>query len=569
MKNRLYQTNALDAIDTGIEQGVYHQLISMATGTGKTHVFAQLKERLKATLPGQQLILAHREELIDQAVRKTQHLNPTLRVDKEKGKHHADPSISDIIVASVSTLGRKGTKRVFNYNWERVDKVVTDEAHHSIASSYMNIYEAGGYLIPGDKRLLLGMTATPQRGDGKALAQLYKKIVYVYSLRQAITEGWLVDIRGIKVQTKVSLDQVKTSEGDYDTKELANTVDIPVRNQQVAKAYLDYGEERQAIGFTVNIAHAQHLAEMFLHYGIAAEAIWGDDPERANKLARHRAGTTIVLFNCGVLTEGYDDWRIGCIILACPTKSAVKFTQMVGRGTRLEELEGGMVPNLLDWSGRPLKRDCIMLDVVDATSRNSLVTLPTLMGMAGSLNLKGGSLLGAIQRLEEAQAKYSHLDFSQLEDINSLESFIEQVDLFVVKFSPEVEGNSDFTWHNGASGGYILMLPKTEGDSQRNEIRITQNMLDKFEIKAYIKGKRYKGERDTIESVFQAADKLVQDICPEALKLVKREATWHNLPPTAGQLRLIVKFFRNKPLPSNLTRGQASALIGSKLAKRA
>lgn len=541
----------------------------MATGTGKTHVFAQLKERLKDKLPGQQLILAHREELIDQAVRKTQRLNPTLRVDKEQAEHRADPSIADIIVASVGTLGRKGTKRVLNYNWERVDKVVPDEAHHSIAPSYMNIFEAGGYLKPGDKRLVLGVTATPQRGDGQALARLYKKIIFTYSLRQAIEEGWLVDIRGFKVQTKVSLDQVKTTQGDYNERELASTVDIPTRNQQVVKAYMDYGEGRQGVAFTVDIAHAQHLAEMFRHYGVKAEAIWGNDPDRADKLLRHRAGEISILCNCGVLTEGYDDWRLGCVIIACPTRSAVKFVQMAGRLTRLEELEDGTTPNLLDWTGRPIKRDGILIDVVDATSRNSAVTLPTLMGMAGTLNLNGKSLVGAVKRLEKAQEEYSHLDFSRLPDIDSLESYIQQVDVFQVHFPTEVEENSAFSWHAGATGGYILMLPKQEGDDNPNEIRVVQNMLDKWEITGYIKGKKYRGERNTIEDAFGAADKLVQDFVPEALTLVKREATWHGLPPTEGQLNLISKFFRGAPVPKNLTRGQASALIGSKLAQRA
>jgi hypothetical protein len=112
------------------------------------------------------------------------------------------------------------------------------------------------------------------------------------------------------------------------------------------------------------------------------------------------------------------------------------------------------------------------------------------------------------------------------------------------------------------------MLPKVDGD-EKNEIRITQNMLDKYEIRGHIKGKRYRGERDTIETAFGAADKLVQDLVPEALKIVKREATWHGLPPTEGQLKLIAKLLRGRALPKDLTRGQASALIGSRLAKKA
>jgi superfamily II DNA or RNA helicase len=563
MHNRPYQNEALGAIKSNFEQGVYRQLVVMAGGSGKTVIFAQLPEYLKEHLPGQQLVLAHREELIDQAIETLRLTNPNIRIDKEKAKHKADPSLADVIVASVGTLGRKGTKRILKYNWERFDKVITDEAHHSLADSYMNIYEAGGYLKPEDNRLLIGFTATPQRGDGEALARLYKKIVYVYSLRQAITEGWLVDLKGIRINTNTSLDHVKTVRGDFDENELADTVNNPARNQAIVKAYLEHGEDRQAIGFTVNVKHAQDLAEMFKNYGVKAEAIWGDDPERAEKAQKHKSKDIRAVLNCALWVEGYDDWKVSCILNSCPTKSPVKFQQSILRGTRLEKLEDGTTPNLLAWTGRPIKRDCLVIDTVDSTKRHNVLTLPTLMGLSSKLDLKGKSLLWSVQHLEKAQEDYSHLDFSNLTDIDALETYTTSIDLFQIHFSPEVEQNSEFTWHSSAAGGYILNLP------DRDKIEIVQNLLDKWQVSATIKGKRYKGERDTMEAVFQAADKLVQDICPESLKIVKREATWYNDPPSAAQLGLLAKFFRNQKLPANLTKGQASALIGSKLAKRA
>lgn len=541
----------------------------MATGTGKTVIFSKLPQRLKHVLPGQTVIYAHREELIDQAIDKMRAANPSLRIDKEMAKHQADPSLADVVVASVATLGRAGSKRLDKFNWENFDKHTTDEAHHSVATSYLNIYERAGVLRPDYKGLLTGFTATPQRGDGQALAKLYQKIVYTYSLRNAIEDGWLVDVRGIKVKTNISLDHIKTVAGDFEEKELASTVDTPIRNQLAALAYKQYGEGRQAIGFAVTIEHAKHLAETFRFYGINAEAVWGVDPERADKLERHRAGEISVLFNVDVLTEGYDDWHISCIIDCAPTKSPVKYTQRIGRATRLEDGTG----NLLDWTGRPIKRDCLIIDVADASKRHSLITLPTLMGMASGLNLNGKSLVGAARALEEAQEKYAHLDFAGLENLDDLSEYIEKVDLFKVKFLPEVEENSEFSWHGSPTGGYILMLPPERDTNGKiiksNDIRINQNLLDKWELEAYIKGKRYKGERDSIEAIFQAADKLVQDFCPEEIKLVKREATWHNLPPTQGQLNLLAKFFKGMPIPKDMTRGKASQLIGSKLAKKA
>jgi superfamily II DNA or RNA helicase len=564
-------------------------LLGDFTVTHNTVVFSQLPERLKDILPGQSLVLAHREELIDQAVAKMRLINPTLRIDKEKAEHKADPSLADVIVASVATLGRKGTKRLDKYNWQNFDKFITDEAHHSIASSYTNIYEAAGILTTGDKRLLLGVTATPSRGDGKALAQLYQKIVYSYSMRQAIEDGWLVDVRGVRVTTNTSLDAVKTVGGDFAQDMLADAVNNPTRNQGIVKAWLDYGENRQTIVFTVDIQHAVDLAEMFKHHGVNAEAIWGNDPERARKLERHRNGDITVLLNCGVLTEGYDDWRIGCIILARPTKSSVLFTQMVGRGTRLQDGTGNlnellklntnpvyaitlpqrfMMPadstgNTINYTTAPIKRDCVVIDVVDASSRHSLVTLPTLMGMSAHMNLKGESVVKAIRRIEEAQKQHSNIDFTQLQDITQLKTYIEQVNLFDIKFPAEVEDNSQLSWHPAADGGFVLLLP------DRQEIRVKENILSQWEISGIIKGQKYKGIRDTIDAAFKAADDLVYEKSPEALKLLRREEKWHSQPATVAQLNLLRKLFKGKPLPTDLDKGKASKMISSFLAGKA
>lgn len=540
MQDRPYQIKAHKNIRSEYLKGNNRQLISMATGTGKTVVFSQLPTKLNDILPGQQMILAHREELIDQAIDKMRTVNPSLRIDKEMAAHRADPSLADVVVASVATLGRKGTKRLLKYNWQNFDKYVTDEAHHSVAQTYLNIYDSAGLLTPGDKRLLLGVTATPQRGDGKAMASIYQKISFVYSMRQAIEDGYLVDVRGIRVRTNTSLDGVKSTGGDYQIDDLAETVNTPQRNQMIVKAWLDHAKGRKTIGFTVDIQHAVDLADMFVMHGVTAEAVWGDDPERKEKLARHRAGETDVLLNCGILTEGYDDPGVQCIILGRPTKSPVLYVQMVGRGTRLDDG----------------KTDCLILDVVDASTRNTLITLPTLMGLSAALDLKGEGLYKSVREIEKAAKEYPAIDFSKLADINSIQTMVEEADMFTVNFPPEVESGSELSWHGAATGGYVLMLPN------KDEVRIRQNMLDRWEISGNIKGLKYKGERNTLEEVFAAADKLVTETVPESLKIVKREEKWHNDPPTEKQLKTLMKFFKGKPLPLDLTKGQASKILG-------
>lgn len=589
MENRPYQDNCHQAIKSEYIKGITRQLVAMATGTGKTVIFSQLPDRVRDILPGQQIITAHRDELIDQAVTTMREINPGLRIDKEKAEHHADPSTADVIVASIQSIGRAGTKRLQNYNWERFDKFINDEAHHSVAQSYFNFYETAGLLRDGDKRLLLGVTATPQRSSGSALVKLYKKIVFSYSIRQAIQDGWLVDVRGIRVRTDTSLDSVRTTAGDFNEGDLADAVNNPKRNQRIVKAWLDHGENRQTVVFTVDIKHAQDLAEMFRHYGVRAEAIWGSDPERADKLARHRKRDTTVLLNCGVLTEGYDDWQIGCIVPARPTKSGALFTQMVGRGTRLQAGTGNLLQatsncgfclgkGVVDSGGFTpwdapidvacgctyIKRDCIVIDVVDLSSKHSLVTLPTLMGMNPKLDLKGGSMVSAIQRIEEVQRQYPNLDYSQLEDISQLDTWTENVDLFDIKFPEEVEHNSELTWHPAADGGFVLLLPNKAG-----QVKLQQNMLEEWEIQGVIHGQKYRGIRNDMGQAFGAADDLVLGKIGTDAKLVKQKEEWHEDPPTEKQLNTLRKIMKGKPIPVDLTKGQASRIIGNFIAGKA
>jgi superfamily II DNA or RNA helicase len=546
MALRPYQQATLSAIKENFNKGAHRQLVSSATGTGKSVTLSHIPETMRSELPGQMLVLVHREELVDQNISKLKLYNPELSVSKEMAGDYADVN-ADVIVASVATLGRSNSSRADRFPWEKITTVVTDECHHSTAQSYLNIYERADVLRTDTHKLHVGFTATPSRADGEGLYKVYDKIVFQYGMRQAIEDGYLVEVKGIRVPTSTSLDGVKTVKGDFDQKDLADAVNNPERNQRIVKAWLDVAEGRRTVAFTVDIAHAKDMAEMFRHYGVKAEAIWGDDPDRADKLKRHQAGEITVLANCGVLTEGYDDPGVSCIVLARPTKSGVFFTQAVGRGTRL--LEG--------------KADCLVLDVVDASSRHSLVTLPTLMGMSAKLDLKGQGVVFAAKQLEEAQKQFPHINFNDLPDIGQLKSYVESVSLFDIKFPAEVEQNSQLSWYPNATGGYTIMLP------DKDSLMIEQNLLDKWELSGRIRGKKYRGERDTVEAAFKAADDLIHNVAPEVLKVLRREETWHGDPATPSQLKLLTKFYKGKPIPPDLTKGKASRLIGSFMAGKA
>jgi ATP-dependent helicase IRC3 len=559
-------------------------IVSMATGSGKTVVFSQLYEDLKSRLPGKMLVLAHTEELVDQNIKTLREINPTLRIDKEMAKHKADPSKADIIVASVASLGRKGTSRVLKYNWDEWDKVIVDEAHHTPADHYRNILDCAGMFRLGTHKLLLGVTATTQRSDGKALGEFFKRISYVYSLRQAIDDGWLVDVKGYRVDTTTNLADVGNTGDDFNKNELGDKINNPERNSRVVAAWLKLGQDRQTVVFAASIDHAQKLAAAFTFEGVHAEAIWGDDLERAQKLKRHKEKTTRILVNMGVLVEGYDDWQIACIVHARPTKSECLFTQMTGRGTRLQEDTGNLKDYVLadgtGWIGGDIKQDCIIIDVVDNTDIHSLMTLPSLMGLPNGLNLNGESAVGAKRQLDELQEKHPKIDFKDLTALSDAEQFIEQVNLFEVRFPAEVEANSELMWFK-TMDGYRMTVPapainKVGEPLRRGEkggVTIQKNVLGTWDVRGRIKDCSFHGIRGTMEEAFVAADNIVREKAGQLLSFMNRKGTWQGdlmirEGKSAKQFKLLSNLYPGRKWPEDTTKGQASFWIDKKIGKK-
>jgi ATP-dependent helicase IRC3 len=211
---RPYQRDILAAIRDNYRAGVHRQLVSAATGCGKTICFAQIPSLMHADCPGQILVLVHTEELVQQNFEELRASNPDLHVSIEMAEQHADPN-ADIIVASVPTLGRTQTKRRKNFNWDNISICICDEAHHSTATTYRNIFEAGGFLEEGTHKLLVGFTATANRADGTPLKDIYEKIVADYPMRRGIEEKYLCDVTGVRVNTQVNLDHVHTINREF------------------------------------------------------------------------------------------------------------------------------------------------------------------------------------------------------------------------------------------------------------------------------------------------------------------------------------------------------------------
>lgn len=562
------QEECLDAILAAYLEGIRQQLVVQATGTGKAVLIANIWKKLRHLLPGKVLVFVHTEELVKQLVKTCEEWNPELKVGREQAEHYAD-SDCNIVVSCVASIGREGAQRLMRFG--EFDIIICDEAHHSIASTYLNVFEMTGVLKPDSKKLLVGFTATPKRknltrSQKKAVTTLddeeifslksvYKKIVFTYPIRKAIKEGWLVPLKGFKLKTDTDLSEVKTTAGDYAQDELAVAVNTAGRNAQIIKFWLDCAERRTTIVFTVNIKHAQDLAADFCKAGVKAEAIWGTDPDRADRLRRFKTGEIEVLCNCGVLIEGFDAWNVMCVLDTAPTKSSSKYTQKIGRGTRLEEGTGNLLEAIA--SGKPLrKKDCYILDVCDNNKRCSLVTLPSLVGLNPDFDLHGKSVTDAIDEIEAVQEKNPGIDFSGLLDLSKVKVYVESLDLFSEPYTEEVKEFSSMTWMHTQDGAYVLMVPESREvqagkqfwNYKHEKLHITPNELDEYVLSiTAVDNDRQLGTFNTLKEAFETADEVIRRCRPDRVKLLQRDAGWHGGPASDASKKYLKKLVGKKP----------------------
>jgi hypothetical protein len=244
----------------------------------------------------------------------------------------------------------------------RFDTVVVDEAHHAAARSYRRIIT---HLEASP--LILGVTATPRRSDGR-LGDVWQEVTFQRGIAEMIQAGYLADVRGIRVGLEaVDLDNVAQSGGDYDPDALGDALEQASAPRHILAAYHQHAAGRKTAIFVPTVALAHTVARVFSDAGIAAGALDGSTPyeHRREILDRLRTGHTRVVVNVGVLSEGWDEPSLECIVIATPTRSQVKYAQIAGRGLRTY----------------PGKTDCLIIDVVGVTDRLDLQTLPRLFGL--------------------------------------------------------------------------------------------------------------------------------------------------------------------------------------------
>jgi len=323
MELRPYQEAARTAIESEWSRGVKNTLLVLPTGTGKTVCFSKVVEdQVKAG--DRCLILAHRGELLDQAADKLEKLTG-LHASVEKAGESSLDSFYRVTVGSVQTMMRES--RLARFPEDYFGTIVVDEAHHSTADSYTRILEHFG----GAK--VLGVTATPDRGDKKNLGQIFETLAYEYTLPQAIKEGYLCKIKAQTIPLALDISDVGISAGDLKAGELGDALEPYL--ESIADEMLEYCQDRKTVVFLPLVKTSQTFRDILNSRGFKAAEVNGNSADRTEILEAFENGEYNVLCNSMLLTEGWDCPSVDCIIVLRPTKIRSLYAQMIGRGTRL------------------------------------------------------------------------------------------------------------------------------------------------------------------------------------------------------------------------------------------
>ncbi|KAI1007460.1 putative ATP-dependent helicase [Podosphaera aphanis] len=563
---RAYQEDCIQTVLTNLKEGHKRLGISLATGAGKTIIFTQLIDRVepRGEDANQTLILAHRQELVDQAARHCLHAYADKKVEIEMGIMHAS-GFADITVASIQSL--RSVTRISKFDPSRFKLVLVDEAHHIVSSSYMKILKYFGLdEAQENSPALVGVSATFSRSDGVKLGAAIDQIVYHKDYLEMIEEKWLSDVMFTTVESQADITNVKSgSNGDYQTRELSEAVNTEQTNDITVRSWMEKcGERKSTLVFCVDLDHVFDLTNTFRRHGIDARSITGltKKAERSDQLDSFRKGDFPVLVNCGVFTEGTDIPNIDCVLLARPTRSRNLLIQMIGRGMRLS----------------PGKENCHILDMV-ASLTQGIVTTPTLFGLdpnelvakATPEQMKDRAKKKEDEQVEREKRAHDKTQRSAtgsdaevtvtFTDYDSIFDFISDSsgEQHIRKISPNA-------WVCVGEQNYVLT---TLNGNYLKIQRLGSSMYEVTETEVFktITRKRVslppklKATADSLLNAVHAADTYARDKYP--VNIISYYHPWRKLPASEAQIEFLNKFRPEEdPLtPENTSRGKAGDMI--------
>ncbi|ODV88070.1 hypothetical protein CANARDRAFT_173932 [[Candida] arabinofermentans NRRL YB-2248] len=448
--------------------------VSLATGGGKTVIFTHLIDQLplnSQTGGKKSLILVHRKELADQAVKSIQRFFPNYKVEMDMAKYKPSHSNDvDVIVASVPTLARS-IERLQLYNPMDYKGIIIDECHHGVSNSYLKVLKHFGCddsktIVP-----VIGFSATLKRHDKLSLKKVFDQLVFHRGMEDLIKQGFLSDFTWAKVKASFKLNEVELgSNGDYKIDSLAEHVNTEQNNELVLKTYIHFQKNnnlKSSLFFCANVDHMVQLSELFRINGINAQYVTGNTlkRDRENLVNDFKNGQIPVLMNCGVFTEGTDIPNIDSIFMVRPTKSKPLLIQMLGRGLRLHEN----------------KSKCLIVDFVDA-SMSGIHLEATLKGQQTSdPRLKGVFPPDENNGLKKLPKESQDFEFVEYESIEGYQEMMNRTknikDIYEQNITAQFRQNK-YPWVQLRRDCWGLRVSsicyyKIEQDSKKNIHRLT------------------------------------------------------------------------------------------------
>lgn len=516
-------------------------LIVAATGWGKTIFFSALIHTLKDICKKPILIMAHRNELVEQARDKYHLLDPTAIIGKVGGGtcEYGAP----ITVASVDTI--RGDKHIKQLQYFDYGLIICDEAHHAPAAKYQKVFNA----LPNAFRV--GVTATPKRLDGKSLDPIFGPPLFEMDIITAVTKKRLSSVKAIAIRTETSLDDVKSkknSDGeiDFDESQLDLVVNTPERNRRIVEAYQEHGEGKPFIVFGVSIAHAEALEYAFNDAGINTRCIKGSTsiPERNSIYKALKNDEITGLANVLVLTEGFDIKKIKCIILGRPTQSESLYKQMIGRGMRLfgDEI-------------------CTLLDITDNCTSHSLS--PQNLRKAINKHIKDNETIEEALVREEEEAEQRKKKQAAEEETRARKLKERRPRDIVINLLEKLE------WVKLPGDGFVMTVRKAghrialiPGKMNPEFFFVAARLAPDFQYQKW-------SDEMSLEDCQQLAEKKARLLHDGGLKLVDQNQPWRNTPITEGQIKMLDKFkIAYGEGTDILTKGQASEALDRAIAAR-
>lgn len=365
MQLRPYQAQAKDAVLEQWDKGYRKTLLVLPTGTGKTVVFAKIVEK-QVNQGGRALILAHRGELLTQAADKIRAASG-IECALEKAEFTSLGSNLPITIGSVQSLAQP--KRLERFPNNYFTDIVVDEAHHCLSDSYQRV------LAHFPDANVLGVTATPDRGDMRNLGQFFDSKAFEYTMAQAIREKYLCPIKAQMIPLELNISGVGIASGDYAAGEIGTALEPYL--ESIAQEMLHYCKGRKTVVFLPLVSTSQKFARLLNRHGLHTCEVNGNSPDRTEILHDFEAGKYEVLCNSMLLTEGWDCPAVDCVVVLRPTKVRGLYQQMVGRGMRLH----------------PGKEHLLLLDFLWLTERHDLCRPSALVSKDAKIARKIDAML--------------------------------------------------------------------------------------------------------------------------------------------------------------------------------